>query len=54
METTDRIQEIIHTLEDAISYNDMDIVVEAKDELIFVLQDMDSDFHTNMFCDDDI
>lgn len=44
MSTADRIQDIINTLEDAISYNDMDLAEEARKELVFLLDDLTSDF----------
>ena len=54
METTKRIQEIIHMLEDAISYSDMDIVDDAKNELVFLLEDLNSDYPTDFFEDEDL
>jgi hypothetical protein len=44
MSTTERIQDIIDTLEDAISYDDIDLVEEARKELVFLLDDLTSDF----------
>lgn len=44
MELVDRIQDIVTSLEQAIIYEDMDIVKSSRDELIFVLEDMQSDF----------
>lgn len=46
MSTIERIQDIINTLEDGISYNDMDMVEEARRELVFLLEDLTSDFPT--------
>lgn len=40
----DRIRNILSTLEDAISYEDWEQVEEARKELLFVLEDLESDF----------
>jgi len=47
MDTTERIQSIINQLEDAISYEDFGLVEDATKELIFLLQDLESDFPTS-------
>ena len=44
MDTTERIREIIESLEEAITYEDMEMVEDARKELMFVLQDLESDF----------
>ena len=40
----DRIRNILSTLEEAISYEDWEQVEEARKELLFVLEDLESDF----------
>lgn len=40
----DRIRNILSTLEDAISYEEWEQVEEARRELLFVLEDLESDF----------
>lgn len=54
MEIADRLQEIVHQLEDAISYGDMDITMAAKDELIYVIEDLNNDYPDSLFLEDDI
>ena len=44
MDITERVREIIDSLEDAISYEDMSLVEDARKELMFVLQDLESDY----------
>jgi hypothetical protein len=44
MDVSDRIQDIINILEDAISYNDIDLADDARKELVFLLQDLESDY----------
>ena len=39
----DRIRNILNTLDDAISYEDWDQIEEARKELLFVLDDLESD-----------
>lgn len=53
MELVDRIQDIVTSLEQAIIYEDMDIVKSSRDELIFVLEDMQSDFSDIYVGEDD-
>ena len=40
----DRIRNILSTLEEAISYEEWEQVEEARKELLFVLEDLESDF----------
>ena len=42
MET--KIREIIDRLDEAISYEDLDEVAEARQELLFILDELQSDF----------
>lgn len=51
METTERIKEILEKLEEGISYEDFNIIEEARKELFFILEDLESDFPTSF--DDD-
>lgn len=44
MKITDRLQEIIDSLEQAIVYENMDVVSSSRDELIFILEDLQSGF----------
>jgi len=48
----ERIKEILETLEDAISYEDWTMVDDARKELMFVLEDMESDFPSINFEED--
>jgi hypothetical protein len=48
----DRIREILDTLEDAISYEDWSLAEDARKELLFVLEDLESDFPTQNFEED--
>ena len=48
----DRIKEILTILEDAISYEDWTMVEDARKELMFVLEDMESDFPSSNFDED--
>lgn len=52
METTERIREILEKLEDAISYEDWTLVEDARKELIFILEDLESDFPSVSYDDD--
>ncbi len=54
MKTTERLQEIVHLLEDAISYGDIDMVTDAKAELIYVIEDLNNDYPDSLFLDEDI
>ena len=40
----DRIRDILATLEDAISYEDWSLAEDARKELLFLLDEMESDF----------
>jgi hypothetical protein len=40
----DRIRDIMQKLEEAISYEDFNLVEEARKELLFLLDEMESDF----------
>ena len=42
----ERIKDILEILEDAISYEDWTQVEEARKELLFLLEDLESDFPT--------
>lgn len=44
MDIIDKIQDIIHLLEDAISYNDMESVEDAKRHLSFLLEELESGY----------
>jgi alkylhydroperoxidase/carboxymuconolactone decarboxylase family protein YurZ len=48
----DRIKEILEILEDAISYEDWSQAEEARKELLFILEDLESDFPTQAFEED--
>lgn len=52
METNERIREIMEKLEEAISYDDWGMVEEARKELLFLLDELESDF-PNVSYDDD-
>ena len=39
-----RIKEILEKLEDAISYEDWNMVEDARKELLFLFEELDSDF----------
>ena len=45
MDITDRIQDIINILEDAISYGDIDLADDARKELLYLLQDLESNYN---------
>ena len=45
MDITDRIQDIINILEDAISYGDIDLADDARKELVYLLQDLESNYN---------
>jgi hypothetical protein len=47
MDITERIKEIVDSLEDAIAYDDMGAVEDARKELIFILEDLESDYPSN-------
>lgn len=42
----DRIRTILETLEEAISYEDWDIAEDVRKELLFLLDEVESDFPT--------
>jgi len=48
----DRIREILDILEEAISYEDWTQAEEARKELLFLLEDLESDFPTQNFEED--
>jgi len=52
METSERIKDILDKLEEAISYEDFTIVEDARKELIFLLEDLESDFPNVSYEDD--
>lgn len=45
MDITDRIQDIINILEDAISYGDIDLADDARKELVYLLQNLESNYN---------
>lgn len=47
----ERLKEINNQLEEAISYEDIDAVENARKELIFIIEDLESDipFHSEDF-----
>jgi|TARA_B110000977_G_scaffold142930_1_gene181516 hypothetical protein len=40
----DRVRQIMQKLEEAISYEDWNMVEEARKELLFLLDELESDF----------
>ena len=48
----ERIREILEMLEEAISYEDWTQAEEARKELLFLLEDLESDFPTQNFEED--
>lgn len=48
----ERIREILEMLEEAISYEDWTQAEEARKELLFILEDLESDFPTQTFEED--
>jgi hypothetical protein len=52
MDVTNRLQQIINSLEEAIVYDDMEIVSSSRNELIFILEELQSDF-TDMYPEED-
>ena len=48
----ERIREILDILEEAISYEDWAQAEEARKELLFLLEDLESDFPTQNFEED--
>lgn len=48
----ERIREILEILEDAISYEDWTQAEEARKELLFLLEDLESDFPSQNFDDE--
>jgi len=52
MDITERIREILDSLEEGIAYDDMGAVEDARKELLFVLEDLESDFPTQNFEED--
>ena len=47
MDINERVQEILDKLEEAISYEDFRMVEEARRELLFVLDDLETDYSTH-------
>jgi len=43
----DRVRDILEKLEDAISYEDWNSVEEVRKELLFLIDEMESDFPSN-------
>jgi hypothetical protein len=48
----ERIREILDILEEAISYEDWAQAEEVRKELLFLLEDLESDFPTQNFEED--
>tara|TARA_B110000259_G_C13752511_1_gene297182 strand:- start:61 stop:219 length:159 start_codon:yes stop_codon:yes gene_type:complete len=46
MDINDRVQDIVDKLEEAISYEDFTLVEEARRDLIFVLDTLETDYPT--------
>lgn len=49
----ERIKEILEMLEDAISYEDWGQAEEARKELLFLLEDLESDFPSHQPFEED-
>lgn len=47
----ERLKEVNFQLEEAISYEDIDAVEKARQELVFIIEDLESDipFHSEDF-----
>jgi hypothetical protein len=43
MDINERVQEILDKLEESINYEDFTLVDEARKELLFVLEELESD-----------
>lgn len=41
---SERLKDINFQLEEAISYEDIDAVEKARQELVFIIEDLESDF----------
>ena len=53
MTVNKRLQEILIKLEDAISYKDWSLVEDAKDEVVFLIDDLDEgDFMDDHYDDE--
>lgn len=44
MNISDRLKELSDELQDAISYENWEIVEDIQSELIYIIQDLDTDF----------
>tara|TARA_B110000285_G_scaffold15720_1_gene15475 strand:+ start:312 stop:470 length:159 start_codon:yes stop_codon:yes gene_type:complete len=44
MDINERVQEILDKLEESINYEDFTLVDEARKELLFVLEELESDY----------
>ena len=53
MSVNERLQKILIDLEDSISYKDWDMVESAKDELTFLIDDIDEGEYPNEDYDDE-
>jgi len=49
----DQVRDILEKLEDAISYEDWSIVEDARKELLFLLDELESDFPSQQNFDED-
>jgi len=47
MDINERIRDIVDNLEEAISYEDFTLVEEARKELLFVLDDLETNYPTD-------
>ena len=47
MDINERVQEILDKLEESINYEDFTLVDEARKELLFVLEELESDYPTH-------
>jgi|TARA_B110000967_G_scaffold180525_1_gene196908 hypothetical protein len=47
MDINERVQEILDKLEESINYEDFRLVDEARKELLFVLEELESDYPTH-------
>ena len=47
MDINERVQEILDKLEESINYEDFRLVEEARKELLFVLEELESDYPTH-------
>lgn len=53
MSVNDRLQKILIELEDSLSYKDWDMVESAKDELVFLIDDIEDGEYQDEQYDDE-